>query len=73
MLDKDCNPHNGKGERNIHCHEYERCLDYVVSEGWEFWSCLICDYRNIKSKGILKSPQTNRNYRHSPVYYLPIK
>ena len=28
--------------RNLYCPLYAACLDIVVKEGWEGWSCLNC-------------------------------
>jgi hypothetical protein len=29
-------------QRNFYCHEYSRCLDHAVAQGWDSWTCRGC-------------------------------
>lgn len=40
---------NKKGERNVFCSHYDRCLDYAVDRSWMDFDCSCC--RNFLNKG----------------------
>lgn len=37
--------------RNLYCHQYERCLDHAISQGWESWSCMQCPLMHSEAHG----------------------
>ena len=41
-MNKTCNPLQRKGERNVFCPLYNRCLDHAIKEFWEYWDCGDC-------------------------------
>ena len=48
-MEPKANPVCKRGERNIYCPIYSDCLDQVVNQFWQHWSCTQCPYRKIKS------------------------
>ncbi len=49
---RKANPIHQKGERNIWCPYYGRCLDQVLSHAWETWNCSRCSNRTLKHSSI---------------------
>lgn len=39
QLNPGCSPVRSKGNRDIWCERYGECLDYVVGQDWDRWSC----------------------------------
>ena len=39
------NPTYKKGERNIFCPHYCKCLDFAIYKSWEFWACFDCSQK----------------------------
>lgn len=48
MKYKNQNPVCSKGQRNIYCPFYAKCLDHAVIQKWEFWSCGECECLNVQ-------------------------
>jgi len=44
-MNAKANPIAEKGERNIFCPFYSKCLDYAINFFWKFWSCTQCPHR----------------------------
>ncbi len=39
------NPMHKKGDRNIFCPHYCKCLDHAIHKSWEFWACAECQHK----------------------------
>lgn len=44
------NPTPKKGERNLFCPYYNRCLDEAVARSWNTWHCTKCPYVSTQPK-----------------------
>jgi hypothetical protein len=40
------NPTGKKGDRNLFCGQYCRCLDFAINKSWDYWTCSECRFRN---------------------------
>ena len=45
MMEKTCKPLQRRGERNVFCPFYDRCLNHAVKESWEYWDCSDCQHK----------------------------
>ncbi|MCF8051139.1 MAG: hypothetical protein K9L59_07870 [Desulfobacterales bacterium] len=67
-MERDVNPLNEDGSRNLFCPQYRQCLDYAVTNQWLFWSCEGCVHRHEAepfTDGLLTCAEPY------PVYVLP--
>jgi hypothetical protein len=48
-MNQACNPRQKKGERNVFCPLYNRCLNHAIKESWEYFACSDC--RNKLNQG----------------------
>ncbi len=44
-MEKNQNPVNSKGKKNVFCPYYRNCLDHAAKNYWEFWSCFECSHK----------------------------
>lgn len=38
-------PSHKKGDRNIFCPHYCKCLDIAITKSWEYWACFDCKFK----------------------------
>jgi hypothetical protein len=37
-----------KGDRNLYCPNYGKCLDHAVDHKWRSWNCSECAFKKIQ-------------------------
>ena len=65
----DLNPVRVKGNKNVFCPYYRKCLDIASMDNWKHWSCKHCASRHDKkplSNVVLRSQDTG------PYYSVPL-
>jgi len=55
-------PEKGKGQRNLDCNNYEKCLDLAAHQAWESFHCEGCTYYRtaLKDKAGVEKMESKR-------------
>jgi hypothetical protein len=64
-MTSDRTPVRRNGERNVFCPFYNSCLDYVVKQSWEDWTCFQC----LNQFNDMGKPELQLTVSYSIAYY----